>query len=398
MIGRLLSAAGIASIAGLVFCATAEAQTSAGTVAFTPPPRAAEAPDWAKLRPAPMPAISPKLFETLGKKARGDMPQGIPGVSSDSRSGNSPSAFGTANVPYTTVRVAVTNGGLSLNVPEDPVTSYPFRAAGLFITSIGGCTASMIKPGVLLTAAHCVFRYGTNNNSGFATSTTFYPANYSGSRGAAYGSFSGGQIRILSPYFAGTDTCTQRGVVCNNDIATVILGPVSDAREGASEPNTTYPGNIVGWYAYGWNGYSYVNSSILGSTTVVQITQLGYPGAFDSEQQMERTDAVGWYVTSGDLKNTQIGSAQTPGCSGGPWLANFGTQPSVSASVKLGSALTMAVIGVTSYGSTTPGYNRLGASFFGQNKEYPSSNYGGYGAGNIGKLVEDTCTANPGNC
>jgi hypothetical protein len=57
----------------------------------------------------------------------------------------------------------------------------------------------------------------------------------------------------------------------------------------------------------------------------------------------------------------------------------------------------MAVVGVTSYDSTMVGFNRLGASFFGQNSQY-NGTYGSYGAGNIGLLVHDTCTNNPSYC
>jgi hypothetical protein len=170
-------------------------------------------------------------------------------------------------------------------------------------------------------------------------------------------------------------------------MATLLVAPVSNV----------YPGNVVGWYNYGWNGYSYRPSSFLGNVTVLQVSQLGYPVAFDSGYQMQRTDAVGWYYTSGNLKNTQIGSAQTGGASGGPWLVNFGTVPSVGSGASLGSATVQAIIGVTSYGSTTVGYNRLGASFFGQNSQYGGT-YGSYGVGNIGLLVDGTCTANPTSC
>lgn len=174
---------------------------------------------------------------------------------------------------------------------------------------------------------------------------------------------------------------------CNDDIATLLVAPKSGV----------YAGNVVGWYNYSWNGYSYKPSSFLGNVTTVQVTQLGYPLAFDSGYQMQRTDAVGWYYTSGDLKNTQIGSAQTGGPSGGPWLANFGTVPSVGAGASLGSDTTQTIVGVSSYLSTTIGYNRWGASFFGQNSQYGGT-YGGYGAGNIGLLVQDTCTANAAYC
>jgi len=131
------------------------------------------------------------------------------------------------------------------------------------------------------------------------------PANTSSS-GGVYGCYNAGPQRILGPYYNGTDVCTQSGVVCNGDIATLLVAPNGGV----------YVGNVVGWYAYGWNGYSYNASSFLVNVTTVQVTQLGYPLAFDSGYQEQRTDAVGWYYTSGDLKNTQIGSAQTGGSSG----------------------------------------------------------------------------------
>jgi hypothetical protein len=55
-------------------------------------------------------------------------------------------------------------------------------------------------------------------------------------------------------------------------------------------------------------------------------------------------------------------------------------------------------VGVTSYGSSTPGFNRQGASYFGQNLQYPAAAYGSFGGGNIGKLLQDTCAATPAAC
>jgi V8-like Glu-specific endopeptidase len=349
-----------------------------------------------------LPLVAPDVFEALGRAAAKAEPGGQAGASTSSEDGTTivkgddglaPAAFGTSTAPYTTKRVAVevasTKGKA---VGGIPVTSYPFRATGKlrvrFGTSWYVCSASLVKPGVLVTAAHCVFDYG-QGSAGWADEVWFYPANYSSTLGEPYGAVQGSTWRILTPYLNGTDTCTQVGVVCNNDIATVTLIP---------NPRKGYIGATVGWYAYGWNGYSYVTSGFLGNVTAVQIAQLGYPAAFDSGYQMQRTDAVGWYLASGNLKNTQIGSAQTGGSSGGPWLVNLGATPSVTASASLGSAIVQAVVGVTSYGSTTIGYNRQGSSYFGQNLEYPAADYGGYGAGNIGLLIRDTCTATPAAC
>jgi V8-like Glu-specific endopeptidase len=337
-----------------------------------------------------LPLATPDQFTNAEKRAPQSAPTGTRGASTGAVEPSiEPFAYGTSTAPYTTARVAVTVRGDSSTVANTPVTSYPYRATGKLYFKIGTstyvCTASLIKKGVLVTAAHCVFDFG-KGSSGWYSGFTWCPANTS-STGGVYGCYSAGPPRILTTYFNGTDVCTQTGVVCNNDIATLIVSPKSGV----------YAGTRVGWYNYSWNGYSYKASSFLGNVTTVQVTQLGYPVAFDDGYQMERTDAVGWYFTSGNLKNTQIGSAQTGGSSGGPWLANFGTRPSVSSGASLGSATVQTIVGVTSYGAIALGYNRQGASFFGQNSQY-SGTYGTYGAGNIGLLVRDTCTAWPTYC
>lgn len=313
------------------------------------------------------------------------------GVSSAVKQPDGPQAYGTSTAPYSTTRVALWTAGPAAGV-NTSVNSYPFRPTGKLYFSFGGqnfiCSASLIKRGVLVTAAHCVFKYG-RTTTGWHSNFTFCPANVNGA-GGAYGCWSASNPYISVSYYNGTDTCTQAGVVCNNDVATLQLLP----------KNGVYLGNTVGWYNYGWNGYSYRASTFLGNVTTVQIAQLGYPRALDGGLQMERTDAVGWYFTSGNLKNTQIGSAQTGGSSGGPWLVNLGTPPTVSepANANLGTATTQAVVGVTSYGSTTVGFNRQGSSFFGQNIQFPNADYGGRGAGNIGALVNAICTAFPAHC
>jgi V8-like Glu-specific endopeptidase len=340
-----------------------------------------------------MPLANPDVLRDAEKAAPGSAPTGTPGGvgpgPKTEAQGPTPFAYETSTAPYTTSRVAVWVEGNSSTSANTPVTSYPYRATGkLYFREGTGtfvCTASLIKPGVLITAAHCVFNYG-HGSSGWYSNWVWFPANTSSS-GGVYGCYNAGPARTFTTYINGNDVCAQTGVVCNDDIATLIV----------QKKNNVLAGNVVGWYGYGWNGPSYKASSFLGNVTTVQITQLGYPVALDSGYQMERTDVVGWYYTSGSLKNTQIGSAQTGGSSGGPWLINFGPPPSYGSGASPGSYSSQWVVGVTSYGSLTVGYNRQGASFFGQNAQYPGT-YGGYGVGNIGLLIQDTCTANPTYC
>jgi hypothetical protein len=91
----------------------------------------------------------------------------------------------------------------------------------------------------------------------------------------------------------------------------------------------------------------------LGNVTTVQVTRIGYPIAIDNGYQVERTDAAGWYFTSGNLKNMQIGSAETGGWSGVACVVTFGTPPSIDSGSSGGSAPVQAIIVVTSSRSTT---------------------------------------------
>ena len=74
-----------------------------------------------------------------------------------------------------------------------------------------------------------------------------------------------------------------------------------------------------------------------------------------------------------------------------PWIANYGLNAAM-AGVTLGAdALRNAVVAVTSWGFVDTNIKVQGASWFGQNVEFPQAAYGGRGSGNIGKLMFDAC-------
>ena len=186
-------------------------------------------------------------------------------------------------------------------------------------------------------------------------------------------------------------------MVCNNDVAVVVL-----QHRGGEHAATT----LGGTYLYGWNGYGFAPPSpTFGNAELAAITQLGYPQAFDSGERMQRNDSFGKYISGTGsngklLKNIQLGSAMTGGSSGGPWLVNFGTTPGInSGEASLGQEpVRNRVVATTSWGYIEVGVGVQGASFFGQNVEFPLGQYGGYGAGNIGALVEAACTAHAAYC
>ncbi|MBU6185152.1 MAG: hypothetical protein KGQ16_01720 [Cyanobacteria bacterium REEB444] len=198
-------------------------------------------------------------------------------------------------------------------------------------------------------------------------------------------------------YWNGTDTCSTRGVVCNNDIALVALG-----NQNNSTNNSLQAGNLVGgWYSYGWNNYNFFTpdpsfQSVFSNKLFAAITQLGYPASHDSGLKIQINNAYGGYALSGNLKNTWLGSAMTGGSSGGPWLVNLGIDAS-GANYGL-DAIRNVVVGVTSWGYVDAGIKLQGASSFAQNVQFPNANYGTRGAGNIGALVNAACDgASPWN-
>jgi hypothetical protein len=146
--------------------------------------------------------------------------------------------------------------------------------------------------------------------------------------------------------------------------------------------NNQYPGNVVGWFGYGWNGYSF------NSQSQALITQLGYTENFvdgveyalDGGNLQERTDSQGQTLSSLS-NNTLIGSLQSNGSSGGPWVVNLGDPP-VLININFGTAADHNIIvGVTSWGYNDPSVKEQGASPF--------------TTGNITKLVSDECAVAP---
>lgn len=296
----------------------------------------------------------------------------------------SPSSFGTSQIPYSTSRVL---GGTT-----NPAQSTHYRKTGKLYMAFGGttynyqCSASMIGKSLLITAAHCVHEFGKGAN-GWAKKVKFVPAKDNALE--PYQAFESTQFLIPTSYFNGSDTCIEAGIACNNDIALIALPNNSQGQQA---------GNLVGWYGYGWNGYSFAvptasYQGVFGNKLFASLTQLGYPGSFDSGTKMQINTTYGAFYGSGNLKNTWIGSAMTGGSSGGPWMVNFGENATGGT---YGSAnVRNVVVGVSSYG-TINSDQLMGSSWFGQNKEFPEAAYGTRGAGNIGKLVYDACDSPTG--
>lgn len=233
------------------------------------------------------------------------------------------------------------------------------------------------QPGILVTAAHCVHNYG-DGAEGWADEVLFDPARHGSSMSAydlPYGRWTVATWYIPTVYFNGTDTCTTPGIVCENDLAVIALNQSSGQHLGAV---------AGGSYAYYRNSNPYTSFS---GMTAAHITQLGYPVAFESGYKMIRTDSLGYQATP---SNVIIGSAQTGGSSGGPWLMNFGSNPATTTSAPSYDHPNR-VVGVTSWGYTSDLLKVQGASRFSTNTTFTTQS-------NIDALLDSICASYPGNC
>lgn len=319
--------------------------------------RATSVEDIANARPMPLPTIqTPPVGPLDGGLYNGKLgtPGHSPGRAGDGKTSNEtvpvedaslgepggvvPQEFGTANQPYSTARVDTVSNNVS--------RTYPYSAAGKLYFKDGSvsyvCTASLIKTGVIVTAAHCAAEFGQNR---FYKNFQFVPAKWNTK--APFGKWLGVRAFVMTSYLNGTDDCSVSGIVCANDVAVIVLKPTA---AGA------FPGARAGWLGYGWNGYGFTPNNL------AAVSQLGYPVSHDSGNIMQRTDSQG-FVSADDSNNTVWGSRQTGGSSGGPEIVNLGINAVLD--TPLGKeARANNVIGVTSWGYISAAIKQQGASPF----------------------------------
>ncbi|MFC3690736.1 trypsin-like serine peptidase [Chenggangzhangella methanolivorans] len=256
--------------------------------------------------------------------------------------------FGTSGMVY--------NTAYEPNPERDPSR----RAGKLFFKDNGDqfvCSASMVRRGVLVTAAHCVSQFGENR---FFSNFKYVPAYSDGA--APFGEWDWHTVIAPTKYLKGTDRCAVRGIVCESDVAVIILAP----------QGSRYAGDATGYFGFAVGGFSYNNAG------QAQITQLGYPVSLNGGEEMIRTDAQG-VIDQSLANNTVMGSGQTGGSSGGPWLVNFGLGVTPDNTNPFGrDPQRNRVVGVTSWGYNDNGQmKQQGASFFTKK--------------NITTLVKDAC-------
>jgi V8-like Glu-specific endopeptidase len=268
------------------------------------------------------------------------------GAAEHSRVG-APQNYGSSLLPFTTARADLQDQATN--------TLHPYRAAGklFYFVSNGDtytCSASLIRRGIAVTAAHCVAKFGSGTTY---TGFQFIPG-YRGNGGAGdapYGIWTGRPL-LLDSWLKGTNPCSQSGVVCQDDVAVLLLDGKKD-----DKGNTYYPGDNTGFFGYQWAVGPFAKGNI------IQLSQLGYPACLDAGEFMERTDAQG-VRSPNDASNTVFGSLMCEGSSGGPLSVDFGLSPFLTST---GAGLWFApntLVGVTSWGATDNSIKRQGASPF----------------------------------
>ncbi len=275
-------------------------------------------------------------------------------------------AFGTGHHPFTTQRASSVDD-------IAPIDRSPWRATGKLHITYGEnnfvCTASVIEDSVLVTAAHCVW---SEDEGGFADAVTFEPARHGSER--PFGVWTAKEWWVPKVYVEGHDVCSS-SVMCENDIAVIVL----EERDGQNIADVVGKYNIVSRDSFGYVGF-------LGETAA-HFTQLGYPTENFDGDKMIRTDSLGYHDES---FNVIIGSNQTGGSSGGPWLQNFGSPTSFTGSTP-SDAQVNVVTAVTSWGYNSGVVKIQGASRFSKNTTYTEKS-------NIQALLDDACGSNPTAC
>lgn len=219
-----------------------------------------------------------------------------------------PQEAGTfASYPYPFTRFYPWTG-LYDGAAGHPYPIFPYRTVGKLFFRLGRgsyvCSASVIRPHLVLTARHCVL----SQTLGWATNVVFYPGYSNGPNPRLS---AGWRARRLSTWgFSGT------GALLKWDIGFIQTYDDDDTGCGGSgggRPIETYTG-FLGWL-YG------------GDVRDRNYTSMGYPqGApFDGKYMVEAHSDVGNVDPLNQPGTFSMGNDMTGGSSGGPWIVGFGT-------------------------------------------------------------------------
>jgi len=184
--------------------------------------------------------------------------------------------------------------------------TYPVSTvAKMFFTNNGGnyvCSASVQYTNVVWTAGHCVAN--TDFTHQFSTNVLICPS-YNAGVNPAVGCWAGGGMVTWTNWFSNNSFEWDMGGITMSNCGTV---------------NCTDIGNVTGYLGLAWNwpenqnyyAFGYPQGSPFdGRFIVTTNSQFGYEDSDGNNQ--------------GGPNSVAIGSSQTGGSSGGPWVWQFGT-------------------------------------------------------------------------
>lgn len=327
--GRVLAVAAVLAAGAVVPVAWADlqpGQAGSGGGAFPALPRDGQD------HPAPDAATLPRELPALAAEP---VPEIAPGRDADAVEAQAgalmPGGFGVVtHVPggvtqWRDVSAAVLRGldaeisdsALSPRIigPRDTrrrvadATVYPERAAGLLLADFGGleayCTAALIGPATVLTAAHCVHDLGT----GWAERVYFLPG-VDGDESAPFGSWPVVALHVPTGFLAAGSGDYAAAV--GYDIALLTLrAPVGDA---------------LGWFGFG--PVTQDGSSALGREAAL-VRLLSYPGD-KPVATMWQSDCTPWGLTAAPGLLAHL-CPTFAGASGGPMFTPDLQAPRIAA-------------------------------------------------------------------
>lgn len=209
-------------------------------------------------------------------------------------------ALAAGQYPYAFSRYNVVT-----NLYSSANRKFPYTAIGkLFFTMFGVnyvCSASVIRPHVLLTARHCIYDYTSKK---WATNVVFYPGYYQGSNSALGGAWYARALITHTSGAAGWD---------------YDIGFIQTYNKKKTGCKATSANKQIESYT-GYLGYKYG-----GSYSNRHFDDLGYPQAwpFTGKVMVQCSASTGALSARGATNTLEIGCDQSGGCSGGPWLNAF---------------------------------------------------------------------------
>jgi len=279
------------------------------------------------VNPAVKPLVNDPMTRLEGRKAPSQPRHRDLGRQTDAAA---PLMQSSRGQPFTSVRAG----------PRLITREFPHRAVGrLFFERNGNpfvCSGAVISKRLIMTAAHCVY----DPDEGFFDQFRFLPA-YDDTKFFAtpYCQWAADRVIVPQEY--------DGSVVTEYDFAII---QARDRNCRRFTPRSV--GEITG--ALGW-----ASNLLIGNN----VTQVGYPMNLDSGMLMQKTHSDVVEVNINNATTGQIGSAQSGGTSGGPWVQNFGNFADGMVPIGPdGFDELYTIVAVSSYGATAHNANQIGGA------------------------------------